>query len=106
MPIFDFESIAVVTQFQTKFFGLVAYSRFELASVGILERVGQRFLSDMKKIFLPGLGKVRQFALRGKSCVKRRPGGCVLNSTFERVPKIVFLQSLRTQCVHGSARFA
>ena len=69
MPIFDFESIAVVTQFQTKFFGLVAYSRFELASVSILERVGQRFLSDMQKIFLPWLGYVRVFGLGGKMCV-------------------------------------
>ncbi len=106
MSIFSFESLAVITKFQAKFFRLVAQSRFKVARVGVLERIGQRFLPDVEKIFLPGLGKLRQFSLRLKLCVKRRPGGRVLNNTFERLPKILFLQCLRTQRVHGAAGFA
>src|SRR5437870_761514 len=74
--------------------------------MSVLERVGQGFLSDVEKVFLPGLWKLRHFALRLKRSVKRRAGGRVLNSTFERLPKILVLQSLRAQRVHGPARFA
>src|SRR5438132_13838868 len=105
MSIFGFESVAVVTEFQTEFLRLIAYSRLEVRSMGVLERVGQGFLSDMEKVFLPGLWKLRHFALRLKRSVKRRAGGRVLNSTFERLPKILVLQSLRAQRVHGPARF-
>src|SRR5439155_6393017 len=59
MSIFDFESIAVVTKFQTKFFRLVGQSCFEVPRVSVFERVGQSFLSDMQKIFLPALRKLR-----------------------------------------------
>src|SRR5207237_10584688 len=81
MSIFGFESVAVVAKFQTKFFRLVSQSRFEVASVSVFERVGQGFLSNMQKIFLPALGKIRKFALRFKRSVKRCSNGGVLNST-------------------------
>src|SRR5947199_9770843 len=38
--------------------------------------------------------------------MKRRAKGGVINNTFKRFPEIVFLQSLRSQRVHLSARFA
>src|ERR1700730_2663878 len=100
MSIFDFESVAVITQFQTKFFCLAAQSRFEVTRMGVLECIGQRFLPDMEKVFLPGRGKLRKSALRSKLGVERRTGGRVLNNTFERIPEIVFLQCLRTQRMH------
>jgi len=59
MSIFKFESPAVITKFQAKFFRLVAQSCFEVARMGVLERVGQRFLPDVKKVFLPGRRKLR-----------------------------------------------
>ncbi len=100
MSIFGFESLAVITKFQAKFFRLVTQSRLEVARSGILEGVGQCFLPDVEKVFLPGLRKIRQFALRLKLGVQRRPGGRALNSTFERLSKVVFLQSLWAQRVH------
>ena len=42
--------------------------------MGVLKRVGQRFLPDVEKVFLPGQGELRQLALCLKLCVERRPG--------------------------------
>src|SRR5213596_58961 len=100
MSLFHSEAVTVVTKFQRNFLRLVAQSRLEVASMGILECVGQSFLSYVQKIFLPGPGKLWWFAVRFKSCVKRRTESGVLNNTFERVPEIVFLQSLRAQRVN------
>src|SRR5438128_12540075 len=100
MSIFGFESVAVVAQFETKFFRLVDQSGLEVASVRVLERVGQGFLPDVEKVLLPGVGKLRQSAAGLKLRVKRRAGGRALNNTFERIPKILFLQCLRAQRVH------
>ena len=66
MSIFGFESPAVITKFQAHFFRLVAQSRFEVARMGVLERVGQCFLPDMEKVFLPGWRKLGQLSLRLK----------------------------------------
>src|ERR1700736_30334 len=105
MSIFDFESVAVVAKFQTQLFRFVAQSCFEVRSVSVLEGVGQRFLADVEKIFLPGRWKLRQFTLRLKRSVDRRTGGCVLDTTFKSLPKILILQCLRTQRVRRPARF-
>src|SRR6266851_7603549 len=74
--------------------------------MGVLERVGQGFLPDVEKVLLPGVGKLRQSAAGLKLRVKRRAGGRALNNTFERIPKILFLQCLRAQRVHGAPRLA
>src|SRR6266404_9175633 len=106
MSIFGFEALAIITKFQPKFFRLVGQSRFEVPSVRVLERIGQRFLSDMEKIDLPGWREVRQFALGLEGCMQRCSDGRVLNSTFEGFPKIMFLQGVGTQRVDRPARFA
>ena len=82
MSIFDFESVAVIAKFQTKFFCLVDQPRFKIARVRVLECVGQGFLSDVQKIFLPGLREISQFATQIESRVKRSSGSCVLNDSF------------------------
>ena len=105
MSIFDFESVAVVAELETERFRLVAQSCLEVGRAGVFERIAQRLLPDAKKVFLPGLRQLRDFALCLKCRVKRRAGRRVLNSTFKRFPKIVGLQSLRTQRVNGSASF-
>src|SRR5438552_15447891 len=106
MSIFRFKSVAVVTKFQTEFLRLIAYSRLEVRSMGVLEGVGQGFLFDVEKVLLPGLWKLRRSALGLKLGEKGRAGGPVPNSTFERIPKILVLQCLLAQLVLGSARFA
>ena len=83
-----------------QFFRPTGETRFKVARTRVLERVAQSFLSDVEKIFLPGLRELRYFALRLKRCVKRRPVGCALDSAFECLPEIVLAQSQRAQRVN------
>ena len=53
MSRFDFESVAVIAKFQTKFFCIEDQPRFKIARMRVFECVGQGFLSDVQQIFLP-----------------------------------------------------
>src|SRR4029077_3244116 len=106
MSIFHFKSLAVVTKLQANPFAIAAQTSAKILRARVFERVGQRFLANVQKVLLPGRRQVRNSAFRLKRGVKRGSDRYTLNNTLKGIPKIVFLQCLRTQSMHRAARFA
>src|ERR1700756_5296406 len=96
----DNETDAVIAQLQVNCLRIKIKPGVKARGVSVLQRICQRFLSNVEQIFLDGRCKFT----RGSACLKfrpqRSPRSRVFYDRLKRVGKSSFLQRLRPQRVY------